>query len=326
MMKAVLLFAAALTAHGQDQVMNAQCAFDGAQAASEMSDVVVYMWAAQQRCAPAPTGHPNSPKCTVDIAASLKALNDMVTIIVKAVNDCTTINTENYECGMAVSKLTGGAMGLTKATANTLHYCPSAQSEHGVPADVNPSPKSIDTKGLTDIGKCIVNVKAATSNIFKAALEASKIKSSCAGDSITCGRNALHLIGAVGSMGGALGIGINKCEKASGRTGNVDSACAGAITEAVAAIVKVTDAGLGIQQKCVVKPERLYELENAEKQAKGSSLNIMMVAALVPIFAVFSFVAGSKFRRGHVQPTERSRGFTAYEGEDVMLTSETSYL
>merc|ERR1719305_47787 len=123
-------------------------------------------------------------------------------IIVKAVNDCAAIKTENYECGMAAGGLTSGSMALAKATANVLHYCPRAE----VPNDVEPTPASIDTGGLTNVGKCMVDVKTATGSLFKAALEASKIKSTCAGNGIECGRNALHLVAAVGNLGAAVGL------------------------------------------------------------------------------------------------------------------------
>merc|ERR1719235_1165242 len=160
---------------------------------------------------------------------------------------------------MAVGKLTGAAAGISKATANTLHHCPSVTIQ-SVPRSQPPLPAGMDNGGYTDVGKCVVNVKAASQGLFAASLEASKIKSNCkTGGGMDCGRNALHLVAAVGEVGSALGLGINKCEHAAGKTaGNQDSACFGAITAAVTEIIKATDAGLDIKQKCVMDTTRLY--------------------------------------------------------------------
>jgi hypothetical protein len=320
-MKAALFLAAIsiVSVDATGQIENAQCALDGAKAASELSDVVVYMWAATSRCTQdniPPAGSFSSPKCAVDISAVIKAVNDMVLIIVKAVNDCADIKTMHYDCGMAVGKLLSASAGISKATANTLHHCPSPTIT-GVPLSEDPIPAGIDNGGYTDVGKCVVDVKAASQGLFAATLEASKIKSTCgAAGGMQCGRNALHLVAALGDVGSAIGLGINKCEHAAGKAaGNQDSACFGAVTAAVTEIVKATDAGLLIKQKCTMDAGRLYELENATEQPEGQPVNTMLVGALIPIFAVFSFVAGTKFRRGHVANSERSRAMQTLVGE-----------
>jgi len=324
-MKVVIFLATLLTANATGQVENAQCALDGAKAASEISDIVVYLWAATSRCQKdgvAPNGDLNSPKCVVDISAAIQAINDMVMIVVKAVNDCADIKTENYECGMAVGKLTSGAAGISKATANILHFCPKVGLLKDIVTSDPPVPTGIDEGGKTTVGKCVVNAKAAVSNLFAATLEASKIRSECSGaDGIKCGRNALHLIAAVGNIGAAVGLGITHCEGAAGKVPNVDSACMGAITAAVTEIVKVTDAGLGIKQDCASSSARLFELEAAEKQPQSQSSNTMMVAALVPIFAVISFVAGLKLRRG----AHQSRLFQAAGEDEQQMLEQTDF-
>jgi hypothetical protein len=323
-MKVVLFLATLLTVNATGQVENAQCALDGAKAASEISDVVVYMWAATSRCqndGVAPNGNLGSPKCAVDISAALQAINDMVMIVVKAVNDCLDVKTQNYDCGMAIGKLTSGSLGLSKAAANILHFCPKVGVLEHVPTSDAPVPTAIDEGGLTTVGKCVVNAKEAVSNLFAATLEASKIKSECSGsDGISCGRNALHLIAAVGNIGAAVGLGVTHCEGASGRTPpNVDSACMGAVTAAITEIVKTTDAGLRIKQKCTVSNARLFELDNAQQRPQSHSSNTMMVAALVPFFAVISFVAGLKLRRG-VKQTRAIHG--PGEDEQMLQTDE----
>jgi hypothetical protein len=322
-MKVVIFLATLLTANAIGQVENAQCALDGAKAASEISDVVVYMWAATSRCQQdgvAPDGNLNSPKCVVDISAAIQAINDMVMIVVKAVNDCASLKTENYQCGMAVGKLTSGAAGLSKATGNILHFCPKVGHLQNLATSDPPVPTGIDEGGLTSVGKCVVNAKDAVSHLFAATLEASKIKSECSGaDGIKCGRNSLHLIAAVGEIGAAVGLGITHCEQAAGKiAGNVDAACMGAITAAVTEIVKTTDAGLGIKQDCSVSSARLFELESAEEQPKSQFSNTMMVAALVPLFAVISFAAGLKFRRG----AHQSGVYQAGEQDEMLEQAE----
>jgi hypothetical protein len=320
-MKAVLFLAAVLTASGLSQVEEATCALDGAKAASEISDVIVYLWAATQRCN-TPKGNQRAPKCVVDIAAAIEAVNNMVMIIVKAVNDCTKLSTENYGCGMAVGGLTGTSAGLAKAGAEILHYCPQT----GFPTSQEPTPEGIDEGGLTTVGKCVVNVKAATEGLFKATLEASKIHGSCEGNSVQCSRDALHLVAAVGDMGASIGAGITHCEAASGRPGNAAAACGAAIIEAVAAITKVTDAAVGIHQQCIVTQSRLFELDDAEEQSKNRLMPTLAVAAMVPVLLAVGFVAGSQFRssaagQGYKKPTA---GFQEDLSVEVsMLASES---
>jgi hypothetical protein len=319
-MKVVLFLAAILSVDAANQEERAQCALDGAKAASELSDVVVYLWAATSRCTQDNLGPPNgnmmSAKCAVDISAVIKAVNDMVLIVVKAVNDCADLKTTHYECGMAVGKLTSASAGISEATANTVHHCPSVTIQN-VPSSDSPNPAGLDNGGYTDVGKCVVNVKAAASGLFEATLEASKIKSTCAGDQVQCGRNSLHLVTAVGKIGSAIGLGINKCEQAAGKAaGNQDSACFGAITQAVSEIVKATDAGLVVAKKCTASDARLFELEGAAQPPQSQPTNTVLVAALIPLFAVLSFVAGAKFRMGHLHPSERSRAMhSLVEGE-----------
>jgi hypothetical protein len=258
----------------------------------------------------------------VDISAAIQAINDMVMIVVKAVTDCASLKTENYRCGMAVGKLTSGAAGLSKATGNILHFCPKVGLLQNLATSDPPVPTGIDEGGLTAVGKCVVNAKDAVSHLFAATLEASKIKSECSGaDGVKCGRNvqSLHLIAAVGEIGAAVGLGITHCEQAAGKVaGNVDAACMGAITAAITEIVRTTDAGLGIKQDCAVSSARLFELESAEEQPKSQSSNTMMVAALVPVFAVISFVAGLKFRRG----AHQSRVYQAGEQDQMLEQSD----
>jgi hypothetical protein len=305
MMRTMFLLAGMFTVTAADTP--AQCVFDGAKAVSQLSDAVVYLWAASKRCS-STTGNPKAPQCPMDIADAAEAVSDMVMVIVKAVNDCTTIHSESYECGMAVGGMISASAGLTAGTAGIFKDCPTN------PTTVTaPFPNE-----LSSTGKCLVDAKGTVTNLFQAVLQLSKVSKDCEAGTNQCAINALSIIGAVAKMGAGIAGTVNDCQIMADptKTGNKDARCVKAVSKVVAGLSHIGVAGTKIAQKCTVSTQRLYELEAAETGAPQNSM-VLMLAACIPLAAVLSFVVGARFAKRRTE--RRTQTLSAHDEADETL-------
>lgn len=290
-MKATVILAGLVAAFAADAGQQATCALDGASAVSDIGDAAVYMWAATQRCTKgsASGGDPLAPRCTVDIASSMQAVNNMILIIVKAAKDCGSFESENYECGQAVGKLTGATAGVTAGLAGLSHFCAADM----LPSSGNPGLGVADTTA-TLIGQCFTDAKNSITNLFKASNTLANIKPGCAPGSKECARNALSVVSFFSSMGSAMAASALHC----GKYEHIDykgAGCAKSVLASVSTLAAVSNAAVGVAEKCTVDAARLYSLEHVEQP--GTPMSMMAMAAFLPLAAVLGFVGGSRFSK-----------------------------
>jgi len=276
MMRPVLMLGAiAVASAGQTQ-----CALDGAASVDSFANAALNIWAATKRCE---EGKAHTAMCAVDIASSIGAVNDMITTMVGAVDGCGAIKSSHYECGMAIGGLTSASAALAASTAGMLANCPTGEKQ----SPANPPGLS------THLGSCVVDAKMSMTALFDAAHKFSAVKKE------SNAKNDLNVVSALANLGSFLAGAVAQCSVFEGK-GNAAAGCASHSLGLVAALHNVANAGVNIADKCkVTAAERLY-LENGEATPAGSSMPLVL-AALLPISAVFSFVAGSRFAKSRAQ-------------------------
>merc|ERR1711865_1188048 len=252
----------------------------GDSAASAALDI----WASTKRC---DKGAASDAMCAVDIASSIQSVNDMVMTIVSAVEDCGAIKTSHLGCGMAVGGLTSASAALAAGTAGILTACKT------------PLKQAANADGLgqtTHLGNCLVDAKAAMTSLFSASHKLASVKAAADEDTA-----ALNVVAALADLGHFIASAVNQCSLFKG-AGDSTAACAAHSLGLVSALNHMADAGINIGAACeVTKEERLYLQNGAAAAAPTGTSMPLALAFLLPISAVLSFVAGSRFAKGRAQ-------------------------
>merc|ERR1711865_402667 len=236
-------------------------------------------------------GAASDAMCAVDIASSIQSVNDMVMTIVSAVEDCGAIKTSHLKCGMAVGGLTSASAALAAATAGMLTACPTSLKQ---------APNADGLGQTTHLGNCLVDAKATMTALFSASHKLASVKAAADKDTA-----ALNVVAALADLGHFLASAVNQCSLFKG-AGDKTAACAAHSLGLVSALNHMADAGINIGAACeVTKEERLYLQNGAAASPTGTPLNAIFMplalAFLLPISAVLSFVAGSRFAKARAQ-------------------------
>jgi len=279
-MRAVLMLGAIAIASAAD---TAKCAIDGSGAMDSAANAALNIWASTKRC---DKGAASDAMCAVDIASSIHSVNDMVMTIVSAVEDCGAIKTSHYKCGMAVGGLTSASAALAAATAGVLARCPTSLKQDY---------KNAGLDEATYLGKCVVDAKSSMTSLFSASHKLASVNAATEKDDA-----ALNVVAALADLGHFLAGAVNQCSLFKG-AGDETAACAAHSLGLVSALNHMADAGINIADKCeVTKEQRLYLQNGAAAAPTGSSMPLAL-AFLLPISAVLSFVAGSRFAKARAQ-------------------------
>ena len=95
---------------------------------------------------------------------------------------------------------------------------------------------------------------------------------------------------------------VAHCESAIAGKENSKAECASTVQGMVSNLMNVADVGMKVHKACGLSDaERLYLENGADKATSSSSSMPMALAALLPISAVLSFVAGSRFAKARSQ-------------------------
>jgi len=300
----------------------AACALNGARAVDDMLDSAVFIWASVKRCnKTAPAAEQDSIRCTLNIASATESLNKMVNVILKAVEQCGHLESQNAQCGMAVGQLTRSFAGLTAATAGILAKCPNQWNGNKTLETYAGSGGLLANPGLaqvsaahsatvitqatlgggalpTNLGECVINMKDTFKSLFKAMGRIITIHDDCETSQDSCIHNGLKLAAGLASIGEYLAATIGKC------TNNAKLATnAGCAQESVAIMQQVSNlgrAGALLKTHCVDAEERLYELQHGEIETSSPKSITFVLSALLPLTAVVAFVGGSRFAKARV--------------------------
>jgi len=323
----VLLCGFCLAAAGDDTT---QCVFDGAEISSDLMDASLFIWAATKRC-----GHSGSDvvKCEIDVTSAMKSMNGVIDVILKVVNKCGSLDTENKKVGFAASHLTQAALKLAASIGKITEACPEA------------APRRLTNMPI-NTAMCVVDVKGTFKHLIKAIHSLQHIKKECKHGGKKCAHNALAVVAAFGGLGEYVSGAIGDCAVADfggkfGETSNgnangladlnlaVNPGCASGISSLVKALAKVSGAAvdLSIESKKAepkakivvaaapqvitvpvavqVPPARLYDDEH-DKDTATSSTNFVL-GAFLPVTALVSFVGGRFYANRRVVGFEQVR-------------------
>jgi len=326
-----LLLLSALSLVSADST--SKCALNGARAVDDMLDSAVYIMASIVRCDKSNGAAADPIRCSLDISSSIESVNGMVNVILKALDKCDDIKTENADCGLAVGVLLEGYAGLAAASSGIVAKCPNKLNNfhsmntvgqamanagasagainnnlHGNTLTLPGNPNLVNLQGGASLGQCIVNVKNTMKSLFKAIARVMTIKHNCKDpDSKDCAHNSLKIMAGFVGMGEYLAGAIGKCSpmNAANVATKEHAICAQYSLKLVHQLGVVDRASVKMSKECeLTHDQRLYlEQEDAIKgKSNGNSLTVALTA-LLPISAVVAFAAGSRFAKARVQTT-----------------------
>jgi len=271
------------------------CELDSGDAVSGALDSVLNIWAATQRChGPILTQAP--VKCERDVASAIESVSRMSVAIAGMVGDCGGSGLNGAgKCAASVETLIGSSAGLAAASGKIADKCFKT-----VPAQY--SAKILQTS--TILGKCVANTGDGMNSFFKASNGIQAAKTSCDSEGKKCTTSRLNVVSILAHMGGFIAESVDDCSAAHDKatatkgmdTSNVE--CAGAVMDGVGYLSTFASLALNIQKDCGAASSRLYlESESTKANAAMSNPALLAFAAMIPISAVLSFVAGSRFAK-----------------------------
>lgn len=256
-------------------------------------------------------------RCAMDISASIEAVTRMVNVIADALDDCdVAFNGDDGECGQAVGVLTRASAGLSASSAGVLAKCPSElngfQPMHTVASTFAAIPgKKANYKlpqtGLgSSFGQCIVHVKATMTSIFKAVKRIMTIPHECKDPTDhDCVDNAIKIVSAFSAIGSSLAGALGECTPSTAPNADKtkdQSECAQHSLALVQQVNNVFRSGVELDHKCHVDDfDRLYIDGGAEEKKKEDNSVTRVLAALIPLTAVVSFIGGSRIARSQAR-------------------------
>lgn len=291
MMRAIVLLALLSVGSAADMEKEGSCVLDGAEAANELVDATIYIWAAVKRC----DGKHEALHCEVDITSALESVQSMINIILRAVEKCGRLNTVNRKCGLASSRLTESMAGIAAASGGIIQKCPNdmhvTHTEHCACAKGTPGCSCAHKWSHDNKAMCVVDLKDSMKSLMKSIVYITKLKKTSEDGGAMTG-NALGLVAALAGLGEYVAGAVGHCSHKA-----VMIECGSAISELIKDLTKLAEAGAAMKTVCaptegvvpLTAPERLYE--NKAAAAAGSTPNFVL-AAFLPIAAVVSFVGG----------------------------------
>jgi len=281
-MRALFVLGGMVVASAHDQ---AACAVEGSLSVGPLADSVVNIWAATQRCVKGGS----KVECEIDITSAIASVDATITIIVKALANCGALNTEHAACGMAVNHLIRDTAGLASEVGGALNACPWPVKATGlaVPAKL---------EGATTLGYCVSDAANSMKTLFAAVRSLSTMEKD------HDAHNSLKLVQVLSELGSFLAGSVAHCESAIAGKSDSKAACASTVQGMVANLMNVADVAMNVHKACALsEDERLYLETDTQKATSSSSSMPLAMAALLPISAVLSFVAGSRFAKARAQ-------------------------
>lgn len=292
----VCLSALALVAGQTANEKLGTCAVDGAEAVSDALDASMFIWASIARCGKSG----EMVKCEIGVSSVITSLNSMVNVLLSALDKCGELNTVNKECGLAVSKLSKHAGGITSSGGGIAQKCVQGPA-HGL------------NWNHGDAAQCVVNTKNTAKSLFKVVKAFLKLERSgaCeAGDTSACAENALKIVGAFAGVGEYLAGSVGKCSPRGEYKG---STCGEQATRLVQQLTLFSERAIDVSGACsnftnIVEPTepRLYSVQGKQVGfGNAAGFTNTVVAAFLPLSAIVAFFGG-RFYGGRVQRTEET--------------------
>jgi hypothetical protein len=284
----VLLSLIALAAAGADMEKQGDCVVDGAEAVSDLIDSTMFIWASLERC-----GKKDSSeiKCEVAITSAIESVNNMINVILSAVDKCGSLNTGPHkECGKSVGRLTASVAGLAAGAGGIAEKCPKAFAHQSHTAEWSEAGSVM----------CVVELKHVATSLFKTIKVLMKVSKAKSNDAT----NGLQVVAALAGLGEFLAGAIGQCSV--NLKGTKDIACGEEIARLVKDVTKVSVNGIDMHKKCeehikfatevvemqVPAPRLFLQTDQTEADQTPTISANLMLGAFLPVTAIVSFVGG----------------------------------
>jgi len=284
---------------------NGDCALDSSSAVAHGIQSALNVWAVTKRCTGA-VFEEAGVKCEQDIAAAIQTVTAMANDIAGMVLQCDDLQRDNHKCARLVTGLVSKTAGLAADGGFLADHC----------GKIVPKEFAHNVLGkATMLGMCTVNSGAALNSLFKADKVIKGASQNCGGDgpqgAKKCTTSSLNVVAVLANLGAFLSASVAKCNTYSEMTthhnndnvnGYVD-ACATGVLHSIADLAGVAQIGLQLKDACQVSDARLFIENGSDEVTQPAGINpvVFGLAAMVPIAAVLSFVAGSKFAKARQQ-------------------------
>jgi len=247
-------------------------------------------------------------KCEIDASASVKSVNSMINVILKAVNKCDGLHTANKACALKASGLTEHTAALSAAAGMAYQKCPSLFGKGKAPAAMGAIAAPV---------MCTVDIKNTAKHLFHVTKLLTKTGNKCEGGASNgCTVNALDVTGSFAGMGAWLAGAVGHCQRttavagaaAAAKADSREALCAEAAGALIEQTMKVSQDGVQLSELCGEAPApapapanqavivrevqvpRLFE-QFGGKSSDNTSMNFVL-GAFLPVTAIVSFVGG----------------------------------
>jgi len=309
-MRAILILGMMATANGD-------CTLHSSKAVGHGIEAALYVWAATKRCTGAVLEEAGV-KCEQDVTAAIEEVVAMANDIADMVAQCNDIKDDNHKCASLVTDLVSKTAGLAHDGGALADQCGKVIKDPKL--DTQARYRSHSAKGLGRkewLGGCTVYSGLAMNSLFWANNAIKGAKQNCGKDGSkgSCTTSSLNVLSVISNMGAFLGHSVSKCKsyaasQADPKNWNAGSEvdtyaedCAASVLESIADLTGVAKIGLQLKDACFVSDARLF-IENGSTEVTepaGSNLIVFGLAAMVPIAAVLSFIAGNRFAKARRQ-------------------------
>jgi len=281
------------------------CTIDSSSAVAHSIQSTMFIWASTKRC----TGdwfEEAGVKCERDVTAAIESVISLANDIAGMVSHCSDIKTKNQKCASLVTDLVGKTAGLAHDGGSLADKCAKI-----VPKHFN---HGVFGKKTT-LGMCVANSGAAMSSLFKAGNVIKGAVQHCErkGSDRSCITSSLNVLAVISNLGAYLSASVSNCNSyaeitAHHKNGNVyaDSTnCASSVLSTFADLAVVAQIGMKLKDACHVSDARLFiengSIEVTEPAGMTTNPIVFGLAAMVPITAALSFVAGQRLAKAKQQ-------------------------
>jgi hypothetical protein len=294
-----LTFLAATTANAGHK-----CELDSADTVEHGVNAALAIWAADKRChgtllTEAPV------KCEQDVSTSIQELIEMGSALGGMVGSCGAVKLENWKCGKAADNVVAATAGLAAAAGKIADDC-----AHIVPAALDGD--VLDT--ATQLGKCTADAGDSMTTLFHAHNSIQHLKDKCGAGSRRrrkggCTVDALDVTSVLADFGAYIAAAYTECSEYHNAAADTEASdCADGVLSGIAQLTELAKLGLEMKDACKSSSSRLYLDSNNEAASATTSPLVLALAAILPVSAVLSFVAGSRFAKSRQQTSARDAG------------------
>jgi len=243
-------------------------------------------------------------ECSVDVSNAIESVTGMITVILKAVENCGDVVNHGAECGAAVTEITGSMAGIAATSSGIAEHCPKTAIKP-IPGLVQEAENPGNPPFGHALAYCIVDSKNLIKAVLRVSMRVADAGSVCndqAGEGsagqVACGGRVLHVLAALGDMGEFIAGVVGHCSQPE----NQPAACASEVLGLLRNLVELSYSGVKISTACKLNEAQQLYLDNAKEAVEtptiANSISVsLLLAVSLPMTAVMSFVAGRRIAK-----------------------------